>query len=127
MNPIIKRELEKVRAQLPEYDDSTTLIRIPRWEPLPDEKPLEVGGIYLIEIADYVLNEPPNFTLSANWNKGVIPTSNQLSVQVKKTAGKMVQLDATGYDPDLRRLKEDFYQDLWLPTASITILDQYKG
>ena len=127
MNPIVKRELEKVRAQLPEYDDSTTLIRIPRGEALPDDKPLEVGGIYLIEIADYVLNEPPNFTLSANWNRGVVPVSNQLSVQVKKTAGKMVQLDATGYDPDLRRLKEDFYQDLWLPTASITILDQYKG
>ena len=62
MNPVIKRELEKVRAQLPEYDDSTTLIKISRDTTSPSPS-LKEGGIYLIELADYVLNEPPNFTL----------------------------------------------------------------
>ena len=125
MNPVIKRELEKVRAQLPEYDDSTTLIKISRDTTSPSPS-LKEGGIYLIELADYVLNEPPNFTLSANWNKGVVPVSKQLSVQVIKLAGKMVQINGDGFDENTRTLKSDKYKEFWLPTASIKILDEYK-
>ena len=125
MNPIVKRELEKVRAKLPEYDDSTTLIWILRDTTAPSST-LKEGGIYLIEVADYVLNEPPNFTLAANWNKGIVPVSKQLSIQVVKIAGKMVQINGDGFDEQSRTLKPDKYKEFWLPMASIKILDEYK-
>ena len=42
----------------------------------------EVDHSYIIELSDYILNPPANFTLQDNWNKGVIPKSRFLKAVI---------------------------------------------
>lgn len=124
MNPVIKRELEKVRIPLPEYNDDTTLIKILQRSAESEVKmyPIVAGKCYLIQIADYVLNEPPHFTLSANWNNGIIPKSRYLKVQITRVMGKMIQVDGSGYDVYNQLDTSDTYIGLWLPLGSIGVV-----
>lgn len=126
MNPVVKRELEKVRIPLPDYDDNTTLITILRKTAEEQVKtfPIIVGNCYLIQLADYVLNEPPNFTLSANWNSGVVPKSKYMKIQITKVMGKMIQIDGSGYDVLNQVDLNDAYIGLWLPLASIGVVQE---
>ena len=126
MNPVIKRELEKVRIPLPEYDDNTTVLTILRRGAEEQVKtfPIHVGKCYLIQLADYVLHEPPNFTLSSNWNNGVVPKSPFLKVQVSKVMGKMIQVDGSGFDTVRQVDCDDAYIGLWLPLASIGVVQE---
>ena len=126
MNPVIKRELEKVRIPLPDYDYNTTVITILRKSAEPEVKmyPIVVGNCYIIQLADYVLHEPQNFTLSTNWNKGVVPKSMYLKVQIVNIMGKMIQVDGAGYDVLNQTDLSDAYIGLWLPLASIGVVAQ---
>ena len=121
MNDVIKRELDKIRAPLPPYDDTTLEIHIAKKEELVQPK-FEKTKSYIVKLADYILNEPPNFTLSANWNKGVIPTSEHLVIYIKEVAGKMLRVCARGYDANSNIYLEESYQDLWLPSAGVDII-----
>lgn len=118
MNNVIKRELEKVHAPLPQYDDNTTHIHI--------DKKVEAGPMflvnksYLVEIADYIINEPSNFTLSSNWNKGVIPKSKHLLIHIKEQVGKMLKVMARDYELSTEQCLEGIYFDLWLPLDGVT-------
>ena len=123
MNWVIKRELEKIRAPLPEYNDDTTLIEIQKEGNIKTFQ-FEEGSSYVIKLADYILNEPPNFTLSSNWNKGVIPRSKYLIVEVTKLMGKMLQVNGSGYDIDDGVLKSDTYMGLWLPCGGVEMIDK---
>ena len=126
MNPVVKRELEKVRIPLPEYDDDTTILHIPKQGNSSEAvtHTIEVSHCYLIQVADYVLNEPPNFTLSSNWNKGVKPVSKFLKVQIDTIMGKMIQVSGCGYDWQSQADKSDVYSALWLPLASIGVIEE---
>lgn len=124
MNPVIKRELGKVKVPLPEYDDSTTLITILRASPSAQPKQLELQHCYLLELADYLINEPPNFTLSANWNKGIKPKTKHLKIVVTRVMGSMFQLDGCGYDIVSQTDTMDSYIGLWLPLASVGIIEE---
>ena len=66
MNKFIKKELEKCRIKLPEYNDDTTYLFIPRNEDVKNLEELKINHFYLFEVADYIINEPPTFTLSAS-------------------------------------------------------------
>ena len=57
MNKHIKKELEKCRIKLPEYDDTTTYLLVERNSQLKDLEELKVGHYYLLEVADYIINE----------------------------------------------------------------------
>lgn len=121
MNKIIKSELEKIRAHI-SYDDSTRVITIPQAG--EKEAPrFQVGKLYRIELAPYIVNEPATFTLSTNWNKGIVPKSYILQVQVVNVAGKMIQVDGSGYDVENDRLLEP-YTGLWLPQGGVTIIQE---
>ena len=73
MNPIIKKQLENCRvANIPDFDDSTKTITIPKGSALT-VTPYQVGKFYLVELADYVINPPEGYTLASNWNKGTSP------------------------------------------------------
>lgn len=124
MNPVIKRELEKVRAPLPEYDDNTTLITILRKsvEPGAQVPQLIENHCYIIELESYILDEPPNFTLSSNWNRGIIPKSKHLQIEVSKVMGKMTQVNGSGYDIMNEQPLTDGYIGLWLPVLGIKII-----
>lgn len=123
MNKIIKRELEKVRINL-EYNNDTTEIFIPKGNNQTITVDLKVNHNYNIYVEDYILNEPPNFTLSTNWNGGVVPTSKYMNACVTQVLGKMIRVDACGYDPIKKITKPDSYVGLWLPSQSIHVIKE---
>lgn len=117
MNNVIKRELEKVKAPI-EYDDDTTFITIPK--KVVEESKFEFNKSYLIKVEDYIINEPSNFTLSSNWNKGIKPKSNYLLIHVIQTSGKMLKVMARDFDIETQNYLEGTYPELWLPLGAIT-------
>lgn len=121
MDSVIKRELEKIHTRLPEYDDNTTHIHIPQ-KVVDTTPPFDVGKSYIVTLADYILQEPPGYTLSSNWNKGVCPVSKCVIMQVRELMGKMLKVYARGYDNTSNQYLPDIYYDLWLPQEGITII-----
>ena len=123
MNPVIQRELEKIRYPL-EYTESTTHLVIPKKEDIfvSDATPLEVGRCYLVKLAPYILNEPADFTLSSNWNKGVVPKSRFMNISVNKIAGKMLNVDASGVNDDGVTANTEVHVDFWLPLGGIQVI-----
>ena len=124
MNPLIKAQLEKVRTvKLPIFDDDTTEMIISKGSK-SDELFLEQDKCYLISVEDYILHPPEGFTLHTNWNNGRIPTHKFMKVDVSKIMGKMVKVNALGYDMKSQTDTTDMW-DGWLPLKSITILEVF--
>ena len=80
------------------------------------------GSNYLVKIEKYIINEPDNFTLSANWNNGTKPTCEYLVIRVLQVAGKMIKVDSIGYDIDNNLTTSDKWVG-WLPRKAIEVLD----
>ena len=123
MNKIVKRELEKIRANIT-YDDSTTHIVIPKQVTPPESVDIKVNHNYNIYVEDYILKQPSNFSLSTNWNNGVVPISKYMNICVIQRLSNMIQVDACGYDVISQRTKSDSYMGLWLPVESIHIIKE---
>lgn len=126
MNNTIKQQLDKITAPLPSYDDNTTFIAIPKAtiEELRANPQFEINKCYLVELADYILDEPPNFTLSANWNNGVKPRNKHLKIAVNKTMGTMLQVNGFGFDYINQLDTADVYMGLWLPIQGISLISE---
>lgn len=117
MNKFIKQELDKVKISLPPYNEETLTLVIPKQtSPQFTADDLQVGGVYVIHIEDYIINEPANFTLSANWNKGTKPDDNRLYAQIASINGKMIGVKTKGVNTNTLWAG-------WLPRKSITILE----
>lgn len=84
---------------------------------------LEVEKNYIVELANYIVNEPDGFTLSTQWNAGVVPKSNILKLTVLEIRGKMCRIRGIGYDLLHNKNLDDSYNNLWLPIKSIKILN----
>lgn len=84
-----------------------------------------LNGYYLIKLADYVINEPENFSLSYDWNQGTKPTTHYNKVQVNQLRGKMVNLTCVGYDYENQKDLNNVWTG-WVPFKSITILTQLE-
>lgn len=107
MNDIVKEQLSKCKiAQVPSFDDNTTLIVVHKREP---EKEPELNHYYIIELEDYIINEPAGFTLSANWNKGVKPSCSYYKAEVIQIMGKMIKVRGIGYNP----VEDSDYSEPW--------------
>lgn len=126
MNKYIREELEKIKAPMSSYDDKTTVIQIEKRKSVSTSSSFTIGTKYRISVEDYILNEPPNFTLSANWNRGIVPTSRYFEGTVVNIQGNMIQFNLVGFDIDSNTEKDDKYVGLWLPKKSITVLGEYK-
>lgn len=119
MNKFIKKELEKCRVKLPEYNDDTTYLFIPRNEDVKNLEELKINHFYLFEVADYIINEPPTFTLSANWNGGTYPPEKRLNCEVLEFVGKMVKVLSEGETTHIR-------WEGYLPRKSIKVVKEYE-
>lgn len=129
MNSIIEQQLKSVRvAQVLNFDSDTTKILIPKHtveitNNISDTETVHIGRLYLIELADYILNEPNGFTLHANWNNNIKPLHKYMKALVLQDLGKMVKIKGIGFN-----IKE--HQDLdyewigWCPKKSITIIKE---
>jgi hypothetical protein len=122
MNPLIKTQLEKIKTvKLPSFDENTTEMIITADSKI-EELFLEEDKCYLISVEDYILYPPDGFTLHTNWNNGKVPTHKFMKIDVSKIMGKMVKVNAIGYDMKSHTDTMDLW-DGWLPMKSITILE----
>lgn len=125
MNNIIKKELDKCKKILPEYDENTTYIFIPRQSTeIKKEIVLQRDFYYIIRLAKYILYPPENFTLDSNWNHGIHPKSEYMIVTPIKFVGKMIQFDGCGYDYYNDKNLDDVYNGLWLPQGGIEVIEE---
>ena len=115
MNRFTARELEKIRDIIPvDWDDTTTHIVIPGLGRIP-ENPIKIGDRFTIKIENYIINQPPNFTLSENWNQGTFPPEEILEVEIVKQIGKMTGVKAVGKETRIE-------WEGWLPNKGFKII-----
>ena len=126
INSIIKKELDKCKNILPEYDEDTTYIFIPKQS---NNKSIElnIDRYFIIKLAKYILYPPENFTLDSNWNHGIHPKSEYMIVTPIKFVGKMIQFDGCGYDYYNNRNLDDVYNGLWLPQGGIEVIEEIRS
>lgn len=119
MNKFIKQQLNKCRIPIPDFDDTTTHLIISRNDELKKLEELQTGSYYEIEIADYVVNEPPTFTLSSNWNAGTKPPEHSMNVEIVQMLGKMVKVSGAGVNTNINWAG-------FLPKKSIKVVKKYE-
>lgn len=114
MNKFTYRELEKVQHLIStNWDNNTTHIIInPNLN--RDRSEIGVGETFTIRVENYIINQPPNFTLSEDWNNGTIPPEEILDIEVIQTMGKMTKVKAIGKCTKI-------YWEGWLPNKSFNI------
>ena len=123
MNPLIKKQLKSCKvAVVPQFDDNTTLIKIPKGS-ISNVSPFEVGKCYLVELADYITNPPPDFTLAVNWNQGSIPSHKYYKCEINKLLGNMVRIQGCGYIPETNTDTLDMWAG-WVPQKGLTLLQK---
>lgn len=121
MNKWIKKELEKCKiAKIPEFDDNTTHLVIPK-NVKPDKNiiagQLYLGQEYIIQVEDYIIHPYSGFTLHDNWNNGIVPTDKQMHIKVDQIMGKMIKIQSIG-------INDKSIWNGWLPIKSIHILEE---
>ena len=113
-------------AQLPDYDENTTQLIIPKkgTKVIPKGyNELVLNHNYLIMFAKYIINPPDNFTLHTQWNKGIVPEHICMKIKVQQEMGKMVKVGGFGYDYDNQK-DLDYFWSGWVPKSSITIIEE---
>ena len=122
MNKYIFEELKKCKvAKLPPYDSTTKHMTIPKADNI--NQLLDIGKCYLIQLEPYILNPPEGFSLHENWNKNIKPPQEFLKVEISQVMGKMIKVNALGYDYKNSRDTDELWEG-WLPRKSISILQE---
>lgn len=123
MNNIIKKQLENIKvANLPDWDNNTTHLIIKKGQRL-DSEAIQINHYYLVELADYVINEPEGFSLSSNWNNGITPKDKTMKCCVTSLMGNMVKIDGVGFDiANQKDLNSTFSG--WIPKKAIKIKNE---
>lgn len=118
MNKFIKQQLDKTKeCIIPPYSENDTEIFIPKKTIEDKPEGMIIGHFYRIKIADYIINEPDNFTLSSNWNHGTKPKENILNIELQKIMGKMIYVNSTTY------YSGEMWEG-WLPSKAVTVLEE---
>lgn len=123
MNKFIQKELDKVKTEVVQTSENTFLIKKRQVNNYNPGNEFIVGNTYIVKLANYIIHEPSNFTLSKDWNKGVKPISEYLQGTVIQIKGNMIQFNAQGIDIQTKNIKPDNYSGLWLPRKAITIIE----
>ena len=113
MNKFVKKELEKCKVKLPEWNDDTTQIVIPLYS---ENEDINSKSEYIINIKNYIINEPPNFTLSYDWNSGTVPPETSMKVKYVDYKGKMTKIDGIGTTTNV-------HWSGWLPNKSFEVVE----
>ena len=123
MNKVVKEQLGKCKvAEISAFDDNTTHIFIPK-KSSKDINAYHLHKYYVIEIEDYILNPPSDFTLAANWNKGTNPPSKYMNVEIINIQGKMVQVSGVSYNP-MNPVAMPMHWEGWIPQKGLRIVQQ---
>lgn len=125
MNELIKKQLQKCKvARIPEFDDNTTQITISRDSVLVVNEYM-IHKYFICELADYMINPPPNFTLADNWNRGTKPKYKHYKCEISAVMGDMCRITGCGYnlatDTDYNEMWEG-----WVPIEGIKLLKELR-
>ena len=72
-----------------------------------------------------MINPPPDFTIAANWNKGINPRSKYYKAEIVQVVGKMIKIHGCGYDYKNKVDLNDVWEG-WVPQAALTIIEELK-
>lgn len=112
INKFTLQELEKIEDLLPNNWIKSTHFII---ESINNRKSsIEVGNKFTIKIENYIINQPPNFSLSENWNGGTVPPEEILDIEIIQVMGKMTKVKAVGKCTKIQ-------WEGWLPNKSFKI------
>ena len=118
MNPIIKKQLEQCKvADLSNYDNLTRTYMIPKYNQLR----VVEGNSYIISLDKSLLFPNPGDVFHINWNRGSVPTVENMLVEVSKVNGKFICVDGIGYNLDSGTTTLDVWSG-WLPLEKVTIV-----
>lgn len=125
MNPLIKKQLSSCKvANIPEFDDNSVIINIPKGSVL-NVTHYQVGRCYVVELADYIINPPEGYTLASNWNKGSSPKYKYYKCEIVKIVGKMICILGYGVNPVTGQDTNELWEG-WVPQSGIKILQELK-
>lgn len=120
MNQIIKQQLLNCKvADISGLDTKTGKCIIPRFKQVK----LEEDSCYLVKLADKLLIPNVDDTYHINWNRGIVPTSKYLLIDVSRVVGKNVKVNGVGYDIDSDS-PTTYVWDGWLPLEQIEIIKE---
>lgn len=123
MNNIIKDQLNKCKvAEIPLFDEHTTKLHIECKKEIYANE-LTKNRYYLIKLANYILNPPPNFNLHINMNNNIIPKCSCMKCEVLDRMGKLIKVYGVGFDLENNIDLNDVWEG-WLPEASITVIKE---
>ena len=120
MNKIIEKQLKNLKkCQLPPYTNESTKIFIPKGS-IKKELGLELNHCYQIEIADYILNPSPEFSLAQNWNNNTVPPCKYMNICIMQLMGKMIKVEGIGFDIENQCPINNAWGG-WLPREAIKV------
>jgi hypothetical protein len=117
MNSIIKKQLSQIKvADLSNYDSETRVYTIPKCSSIR----MVEGNSYIVELDDNLLYPNPGDTFHINWNRGEVPLSKCMLVEVSEVNGKVVKVFGIGYDFDKNVATSGVWSG-WLPVDRLKI------
>lgn len=96
VNKFTYKELERIENLLPTDWKNNLHFIIKYKNAVANTKSIELGNRLTIKVENYIINQPDNFSLSENWNKGTVPPEELLEVEIIQILGKMVKVNAVG-------------------------------
>ena len=121
MNPIAKKQLDACKvADLPYYDEKSTLLVIPKKDSNRVNE-FHLHKYFIVELADYIINPPPDYTLSANWNRGSVPRYKYMKVEICQLMGKMIRINGAAFDPNTNT-DIPYVWEGWVPSQGLKIV-----
>lgn len=117
MDKIIKEQLSKVVvAKLPDYDDSTTHMIIPKHKEITYEE----GKYYILTLDDYICSQ--NSSVFINWNNRIAPPKDIIGMVERKTSN-MILFGGCAFNTITQKRTEQQYR-VWIPIANIVSTKQ---
>lgn len=121
MNKLIEKQLSMVQyADLSQHDELKHEFNIKKRVDIK----LELDAYYLIHLKDTLMDPNLNELIRVNWNGNRMPTLADLTVEVCKVMGKMVKVNAIGYDPETKQDVMSCKWTGWLPIDEIKIVEK---
>ena len=117
MNKIIKEQLAECKvADLSGFDYKTGKGIIPRvaYEQLKED------SCYIIKLDNTLVHPNIDDAFHINWNRGILPPSDTLLIEVSKVVGKVAKVNGVSYDVATNTTSDTW--DGWLPFDRISIL-----
>ena len=118
MNQLIRKQLLQCKvADLSDYNEETLEFNIPKCTTTR----LIEGKSYIIKLEPSLLKPNPGDTFHINWNKGEVPLSSAMLVEVGKINGKVIYVFGIGYDLEENKTTSNVWTG-WLPTERIAVV-----